>query len=338
MELINTSCADAMVEVSASTEDDRLKFAVLLAKVTCEVQADGGLRAVVDDPCPLSRTDVQTPLGLLPRDTSLPAYDGVAVLINGAACAAKARPVEQMQVSAAVGETRVTALVFGNRRWVETGGAKAIGRAEPFVRMPMTYAQAYGGTAEVWIDERSVIAVRHPQNPHGKGFDAAVATGAIATHIDCPPGYPRHDAERLLPNVELPGRSIRAWPDEGVAFSWSARPADVIGYDIARWTLDVPPAHVRARCHPELLLAAVPRGTPVVLEGMDPNGTVGFTLTPPDVVVDYEIDGRSGERPLGLRRVTILPDERRVLLLYEYRFRYRADPAGLRSLRLRVAG
>lgn len=355
MELINTTCADVVVELTAVDGFETQKAARVLGKLTFAVERDGRLELVADDPVPVMRADEETACGIQPRDTGGFAHDGVELLVNGAAHAPGGRPTPQMDVSLAVGDRVHRALVSGDRVWIGRGDEARASEPAPFRRMPLTYDRAFGGTADVWLDPATVVPVQHPANPLGRGFDLDPMARALVEQLGGPPDFPRHDYVRALPNLEDARAAIRTWRDAPRPYCWSARPMTAAGWvDLSFAEQSQPPASgevappppwaaevattMRMRCHPELLLEGALTGVPIVLSGMTPDGVLGFYFPAAAIDLDYEIDERSGTRRLELRRVVLLPEERRFTALYETKFRFEARADGQRSLRVRLAG
>jgi uncharacterized protein YjbI with pentapeptide repeats len=80
------------------------------------------------------------------------------VLLAGACHVPGARPALECPVRFSVGAWSKTLHVVGRRVWTQRVLGAAISEPEPFVTMPLTYANAFGGPA-------------HPLNPVGKGRD-----------------------------------------------------------------------------------------------------------------------------------------------------------------------
>lgn len=85
-------------------------------------------------------------------------------------------------------------LVIGDRHWVPLD-ADHVGatRPAPFGAMPLTFANAYGGTDAAVEGATAFFA----GNPSGKGYAVSPASAA----------------GRPLPNLEYPGRRLRGWND-----------------------------------------------------------------------------------------------------------------------------
>ena len=110
-------------------------------------------------------------------DMGMPKKQG-EFLVYGQCHAPAAGPVTALPVRVRVGAQAKNLHVFGNRQWNKRGPVFSISEPEPFTRIRIDYANAFGGPD-------------YPQNPTGKGMPPADAS-----------------APWLLPNIELPGKPI----------------------------------------------------------------------------------------------------------------------------------
>jgi hypothetical protein len=333
MRLVNTTAA--AVDVALTTVDGAptQKAAIVTAKLTFRVTATG-VHVVTEDPMPIFDDDVETPLGILPRDTGGFAHSGVEVLVNGAAYSPHGFAVSSVDLSLVVGGVERRAVANGDRMWVGWGPDAVPSEPLPFLRMPATYERAFGGTADVWLDEHTMVPMSHPGNPRGRGFDPSPDAAELAAELGVPAGYPRFDMQRWLPNLEDPSARVTAWADAPRPHCWSARPITALGGYDAKEPDAVGQDWLLARCHPDLLLQGDLRNTRVYLRGMG-RVALDFLFPPIDVAIDYHLGDREGARRLELRRLMLLPEEERFVCTYETRFRFEAPVGGERSLRLR---
>jgi uncharacterized protein YjbI with pentapeptide repeats len=130
------------------------------------------------------------PEGVL--DECMPKLRG-EVLVKGDAYP-RGGPAPSTHVRAVVGPVDKTLYVFGDRRWRLAGPTDPA----PFARMPITYANAFGGEG-------------YERNPAGKGYVPVEAGGGEV---------------RPLPNVEDPAHIVRAPGDR-------PEPAGLMPHDIA---------------------------------------------------------------------------------------------------------
>ncbi len=132
-----------------------------------------------------------------PIDLWVPKRNG-EVLVWGKAVAPGNTPLKKMEVELRLGDIAKTLVVHGRRHWLPGLLGGRPGEAEPFAEMPLTYSQAFGGSA-------------YARCPIGKGHNASR----------------RIDAGEMveLPNVELPGKPI-LHPDD-TPLPASFMPADI---------------------------------------------------------------------------------------------------------------
>lgn len=128
-------------------------------------------------------------------------------IVGGMAFARGGRPVNERQVSVRVGHARKRAQVFGTRflEWTRDGRPR-IGPAEPFLQLPLSYENAYGG-----FDPRALTEL-----PRGFWELFRLTTG------DHPGAYPRNQSGKgyvildspvegiELPNLEDPTHLLTA--------------------------------------------------------------------------------------------------------------------------------
>jgi hypothetical protein len=114
------------------------------------------------------------------------------IIVNGHAYAPYNKPVNQIDCGVKVGNYRKTARVFGDRYWENM----KISYPKPFLKMPLVYENAYGGTCLQTKKENGKEVkerLMHTVNPVGRGF-RKMGTEAI-------------NADKL-PNVEDPNKLI----------------------------------------------------------------------------------------------------------------------------------
>lgn len=90
------------------------------------------------------------------------------VLLNGSAYAPDGKPTHEVVTSLRVGNLLKEIRVVGNRFWRQTSLGPRASEPEAFVRMPISYDNAFGGIDDT--DDRGAISFS--ANPFGKGFFA----------------------------------------------------------------------------------------------------------------------------------------------------------------------
>ena len=233
------------------------------------------------------------------------------ITVAGHARALGDEPVTRLDVVVSVGPCTQRAVVLGDRVWDIGFRALKMSSPQPFVRMPLVWERAFGGS--VYDDDGELLA-NEPRNPVGRGLfrnsDAAVG--------------------QLLANVEDPRSLIQAWGDRPspvgfgpVARSWQPRIRHAGTYDEA-WQRDRAPVwpkdfDERFFCAAPASLQAAPHlrgGEPVYLEGLHRDGVMRFLLPAPRMVVRFRFNGRDVRRAMTLDAVTIEPDSGCLTLIH----------------------
>ena len=242
-----------------------------------------------------------------PSDVSLE-KPGTDILLSGSAWAPGGSPAWHMDASVSVGPVTKTVRVFANRVWDSAG---AVSWVEPFVRMPLVWERAFGGS-----DETDRGPTAEPRNPVGTGFRSASGAKPIAG--------------LALPNVEDPSALISSWKDApppagfgAVAPHWMPRRIYAGTYDEAWQTNRAPflPADFDQRfCHvaPQGLATSshLQGGEVVDLRGLTPSGTLRFPLPVVQVQAAYRIHQHTTARPAALDTVIIEPDAGRLVMVW----------------------
>lgn len=343
MELTNTTPLVAEVRVGRRTSSGR-RTGLVVAKATYRYDARGETYLDTESPLPLFCPDELTPLGLLPRD-DLPRNDeAFEVSLLGCAHALGGRPTGCMTVSLTVAERARQIVVFGDREWIGQGAGARISDPAPFMKMPLTWSRAFGGSCEVEVDVDSPALVSH-DNPEGLGFDPGPKVKELDDLLSCPAGFPRFDPRRRLPNLERPEALIREWDDTPEPVGWSpllpssgmqARRSYEVREDGERKVV-VPTAGRLHRAHPDWVFdRAPPPLSPIVMEGLWPSGRVALRLPALRVCFDYVLGARTGTRDLALHALVLLPEEQRFCLVYRHAFEIDAPDGEERGARLRI--
>jgi len=355
MELINQTGVPTELLVSdhgTTASGAKKRAGVLVAKATFEVRADGSLDLVTDDPHPVLRGEEQTALGILPRDVGAPGQQGFEVLALAAAYAPTSTPVHERTVTMWVDQRRDDLRVFGDREWLEVDDRVAMTSPKPFSRMPLTWERAYGGTAQVWVDEHTQIPISHPYNALGRGFDAQPLAEGLCQQLRSPASFPRVEHERVLPNIERTGELIVTPDDDPTPCGWSPMPFEIglpmkpaVDASLAaresearEAALDAAPPGLRFATPRWQLPEAPPPLASIGLAGCRPHDKA-FAFRWPRLAVfaDYVLDGRSGARELRPSMLVLLPEEERFTVTYRDAFAFLVEEAGReRSMRLRL--
>ncbi len=312
MRLERSECPAALEVFGAGPGADGARRGMVIAKLTYAFDARGRVALDEEDPFEIFMADVPTPLGLLPSD-DVDRRDGrFDVLLLGSATS-PARSTTELVVKLSVGDVTGRLRVVGDRT---VGADGRLSAPRPFTEMPLTWDRAFGGSAIVEIDHDSPVLVQELANPLGRGLDVAAKARALADEFGCPPGFPRFDPVRRWPNV-LPGDAS----DAG-----SVDPPAPVGW-ATRGVAQVSEPHFRG--DPAWVFAsAPPPGTPIVLEGLTPEGRVELAVPSDRARFDYAIGDEDRTRILRPTTLVLLPDERRFYVVHRLPFLV-GDPEGL---------
>lgn len=345
MELINQTAVPAELMVSDTGMKDgerRLRAGCLVAKATFQARGTT-TELVTDDPLPIFRAPEPTPFGDIPTDVRARVADGVEVVVLAMAHAPGGRPVEQMRVRIDLGDLAHELLVTGDRTWIGRGSESVASPPLPFSAMPLTWARAFGGTADVWWDQHTRVPIQHPVNPQGVGFDAERFARGMTPH--CPPGFPMVDGERRLPNVEDPTTAVTRWEDDPLPACWAASSGgELVNGRVYPAVTPAMEATMRDAAaeghrvsHPRLRLERLDGPLHVRLSGCTDAGVWDFRVPAMPVSMSYVLGSRRSERLLQPSQVVILAEEQRFTLTYECWFKFWVDGEDAeRSIRLVV--
>lgn len=299
-----------------------MMYASLLARVRRRLDPAGRLSPadgedVLKD---IRRDKLEDDYGALEPDLPYP-RSGTDVIVL--ADAASPRPTRSMSVIVRVGPYREELLVLGDRTWERGPGGLVPSPAQPFTRMPLTYAHAFGGKARTVYGE-----LNEPSNPLGKGFYADEKSAV---------GGP-------LPNIEDPSRPVRRWNDRpepvGVApypSNWFLRQRRCVELDPERGVLEMYPERgMFDQAHPRLAGQKVEPGAPIEITGtaFAPRLALRVPECPLEMVL--RLGDNTHVRPLELEEIVL--DLRVGLVDFGYRklCKYKFVPMQQRSITLRA--
>jgi len=268
----------------------------------------------------LQLADVQRPAALLPEysgepgRSSLRAEVDVAlckpttdVILNATAYTPHDRPAAAIDVALRVGPIDKRLRVFGPRTYRRGALGLVASPPEPFVRQPIAYEYAYGGTDTSDPDPaRHMIDLR---NPVGRGATSRrdTAVGQAAHQLEYPRGTPDQTgpagfgplASYWSPRLELQGRYDTAWLEH-------RRPLLPEDFD--------PRA---LQCAPADQQASLRGGEEVELSGLTPAGTCRFRIPRVALALTSRFGRRRVDHPARLCTVLIEPDDERLTLVWQ---------------------
>lgn len=344
MDIDNSTPVPVSVKVNAGPEGEP-RTAIFTAKATYAFSDGGAVEMEKAEPYPLFDEDQQTELGLLPTD-ALPRVDDVfEVMLLGKAYGPPGRPVLQTSVGLGVGSERRYLWVYGDRTWQGEGPGATISAPQPFMSMPLVWANAFGGKQQVLIDFESPVEVTDPVNPDGKGFDHPGQVRALQQVFKPPEGYPQYSPVRELPNLEDPRAPVTRWEDAPLPACWAPVPMHygILLERLRRVRQREPdrPIYLGApeimhRAHPDWVIARPVREAPVELHGVRPGGPVRFVLPALRVLLDVRIGVHEEVLELMPRSLVLLPEAQRFYVVYRHfmQFTYRDDDTRAARVRL----
>ncbi|MCX4240632.1 DUF2169 domain-containing protein [Paraliomyxa miuraensis] len=273
----------------------------------------------LDEPLPCPAEGEETIFGIFEPDTP---YDkrGVDLIVVGHVYPPSPPAIATtatVRVQAPRGQpwTRSVA-VFGDRRWRRQGRQWTVTGPEPFARMEISLARAFGGSAE-----REDMRIEYPLNPNGVGFYISEEQAE---------GQP-------LPNFEELDQRIATWNDApdpaGLGFcpyelgmrardSVTAREGEPPSFDLVK---------LLSSAFPRMVAPPIGFGQWIQLEHFTPNGALAFPVPDPGMVVRMKIGSKTAERPLKVEQIGIAPDLGRAFVTYRYPFRYQLRSGEERS-------
>ena len=144
------------------------------------------------------------------------------VLLNGAAYAPGGRSVQRIAVGLQVGSMRKSFAVWGNREWRAAGVGYAPSEPEPFLRLPVSYDNAFGGTDERMRDPAQVRS--YLPNPIGRGWHHHIYRELVV-------GASVSNTEEIRDPVRDPGGRYRPMSFGSIGRGWPSRIRHAGTYD-----------------------------------------------------------------------------------------------------------
>lgn len=236
------------------------------------------------------------------------------LLLVGTAHAPRGVPVERVTVSLRVGSFFKSFDVVGNRVWERRRGTTTISRPQPFVAMPISYDNAFGG-----VDDTDEDPARHDayrSNPVGRGFHLRPDDSSIE-------GRPLPNTEQTDQPVTQPHGDYRPMAFGPVGRGWQPRAPLAGTYDEDWQANRFPflPDDFDERYH-----QAAPAdqqidypvgGEEVVLFNLTPEGQTYFRLPQLQLPIEFTRLNRSRETvDAVLDTVLLEPDQRRLVLCW----------------------
>jgi len=187
--------------ICVSTNKEGYDFCVVVIKGTYSIQKDGSL-VLSDEQVPMVYADEHygepgsTPIQY--EGDFSPYKPNVDIIVHGHAYSEIGKPVRETTIGLAVGQASKIVRVFGNRFWMSGLAGFQASRAEPFIKVPLTYSRAFGGVDHFHKEQKYHGA--ELRNPVGVGY----LKNSDSENIEGAP----------LPNFEDPSSLISNWSDK----------------------------------------------------------------------------------------------------------------------------
>lgn len=314
------------------------KFVLVVAKATYRLPLGGELPQLMPVAQPLILADTAT--GEPGLSSPLQDCDFVLckprceVLLLGSAYAPRGVATAMVEAGFKVGTLTKLLRVHGPRCWRNAAVGVAPGEAAPFLRQPLSYDIAFGGTPLTSGGEPAP----YMPNPVGLGY-------AVAGRID---GLPMAQTEELAAPVQQAGQAYRPMSFGPLGRHWADRACFAGTYD-AHWQQHVfpfLPADFDERyfqsAPPDQQLEALTAGMPVTLlnlthPALTPSGRLDFVLPTLDLEVAFYPQG--GEPVLVAARADTLvlqPDLQCFTVIWRAAQPLRRDISELDGIDLRI--
>ncbi|MCF6362770.1 MAG: DUF2169 domain-containing protein [Gammaproteobacteria bacterium] len=247
-------------------------------------------------------------------DTDLPHLKkNTDVLIEGHAYTPQGRPAKKVDVGFKVAKIQKILRIIGDRQYVKTLAGITLSSPQAFIKMPITYERAYGGTD--LLSDNPKHHAWEARNPIGCGF---ATKGA-------------HLAGKTVPNIEDPKALIGDWKQRPrpagfgpIAGHWSPR-VELAGTYDENWEETRQPLLAEDfderyyQCAPEDQQVAgyLKGGEQVDLYNLTPHGHLQFFL--PRLSLSFTTnfdDGSSEQHRAVIHTVTIKPDDAKVVVVW----------------------
>lgn len=299
-------------------DPDGRERVVLVVKGSYAIPRDGTVPVLCDDSAPLTDADEFTGepgLSAITYESDFaPHKPQCDVLLLGSAYAPGGRAVSTLQVVLRVGSMSKAFEVVGDRYWTAGGGTSPVAtRAAPFVRMPISYDNAYGGT-ETLPDPSQSSCYR--ANPVGRGYFRKARAADIF-------GNPAPNTAEIGEPINTPGGRHRPMAFGPVGRNFEARVAFAGTYDDAWLETTYPflPADFDYRyfqAAPVDQQIAFPRGGEVVaLHHLMPEPIVPFPLPDLSLPVEFtDANYRRTQRQAVVDTILLEPDQGRFQLVW----------------------
>ena len=242
----------------------------------------------------------------------MPLKPATDVLLFGCAHAPGGQPVPMSDLTLRVAGRSKTARVFGDRIWSNGFFGTSLSDPQPFIKIPLTYENAYGGCDESPKDGPE----SHPVNPVGKGY--------------CHPKSRKTVEGMLAPNIEDP-QNIIGRPQNNpapvgfgpIAAGWKPR-VDYAGTYDQDWLdnhapylpKDFDPRFFNLAPTDQVFSPYLKGGESVEILGAHETGRIGFALPSIEFSVELQFGSRTEKIPMCIDTVCIDTDSGHLTMLW----------------------
>jgi hypothetical protein len=313
---VTSNTTGMQASLAVSTDKDARDHCVVVVKGTFTIGNDGKT-TLAQEQEPLVYADVHHGD---PGDSSVkyecdfaPFKPRTDVLVNGNAYAPQERLVREMVVSLEIGRAKKEVRVVGDRQWERAFFGLKPSSATPFVKMPLIYERAFGGSDHTHRDPKKQGT--ELRNPVGVGFHVNSDTKMIK-------GKP-------LPNLENPRFPVNSWSDTPpptgfghLGRGWQPRIKFAGTYD-DQWVKDQFPFLPADFDEQYFQAAPSDQQVPYLIGGevvrcfnMSVSGTLVFAVPEIEVPVVFRFRDREVKPEVRLDTLVIEPDYSRILLAW----------------------
>lgn len=315
-------------------EPDGRELLVVAIKATFRIPEKGETPVLAEEQAQLTEADEFTGEPGL----SAPLYESdyahrkpfCDVLLNGSTYAPEGKPAIQVPVGLKVGSMTKLFNVVGDRRWEAGVVSVAVGRPKPFVIMPISYNNAFGG-----VDNFHEDPSRHRTylpNPVGKGFHADLSSSLVD-------GTPLPNTEEINHSVTMLGKSYRPMAFGPIGRNFGSRYPFAGTYD-QEWLDNRAPFwpdnfdYRYFQAAPADQQIPYPKGgEEVALKNLTANGLVRFKLpeiSMPVLLIPYQ--GKAQEVKALVDTILIEPDKNRFMLTWRVSYPLRKSCFDLKQV------
>lgn len=236
------------------------------------------------------------------------------VLLNGSAHAPQGEPARRVPVGLRVGAMRKSFVVVGNRTWRKWFLVPWSSRPEPFVTMPISYDNAFGGMDKTHKKEK-----KHRyclENPAGRGFHSNLRRKVLH-------GKPLENTQRNGSRRWWPRARQRPLAFGPIGRGWKPRPSFAGTYD-QNWVDNVfpfLPADFDDRYYQsapaDQQIDYLKGGETVELFNLTPDGRTTFRIPEVDMPITFYLKNGEEKEVAAVNDTLIIePDLRRFILLW----------------------